>query len=467
MKTTPLDSPCIRLEAYEPAGTAVEITPRDLLGHTLVLGGSGAGKTTCVIQPMVEQLMRSEATKGGSVVILDTKADGEAHDFVRESAFHAERENGVSVVAEDSGHCLDLLQPLKEEGLEGASKLAGNLNHLIPECPSNRYWEVTFDALLRHTCRLFLLLEQPIEYNEFATFVADYLLRCGNDDGGFKDLDTTLQYRNEDGGIPVPDGAIHEARSMHRMWERLDWRARSVLQSMAAPLVALLNTAAAKRIFSEGAPASVGQCVETGGILLVSADAVREPGVSRLAGTLLKSRFYEAILKRRADRRNPISTLVLDDWIQSASHGTGTRHSDADALALIRSRHGCVIAAAQGLAGLDLAIGPYSRRAVMANFANLFFFRSRDADLDSMAAAYLGQTTQTLKDSARFERMSPSQRRTLPVEYLREIPVPAVLPGALARLPTGEGYALIGGRAYSQPIAFIPHYTKQTEQKNT
>lgn len=457
-----LDDELIKLEAYEPAGTAVELTARDLLGHTLVLGGSGAGKTTCVIQPIVDQLIRSSSEAQIGICALDTKADGESLAFLQSAAFAADRDRNFSIVSENSDSCLDLLEPMRSvENLEGASTLAETLGYLVPECSTNRFWEVTFRSLLRHTVRLFLLLGHEVEYARFVGFIADYLLRFDTDAGSFKSLDLLLETLKEDGTIKAPTEVVHEARSMHRMWERLDWRTRSNLQSMAAPLVSLLNSEAAQRLFSKGDPVSVAGAVESSRILLLSVDAVREPEVARIAGIFLKARYYDAILKRRYGDSSPVSVLVLDDWIQSANHGSGTRYSDADALALIRSRKGCVLAAAQGLAGLDLAIGPYSRKAVLANFANLFFFRSRDSELDAIAAAYLGQTTQAMRDTAKFDKKSASQRRSMPIEYLREIPVPAVPLGALARLPTGEAYALIGGKAYNQPISFIPHYTSK------
>lgn len=457
MDQTTLDKKLIQLEAYEPAGTTLELTTRDLLGHTLVLGGSGAGKTTCIIQPVIFQLMGANIDNS-SIVILDTKADGEALTHTRTSAFAAEREDEVVVISEETNSCLDILEPLRTNGLEGATKLAETLSYLVPECSTNRFWETTFKSLLRHTLRLFLLLGHELSYSTLNTFLADYLLRFDTDEGSFQKLDMLLEALHEDGTITAPEEAVHEARATHRMWERLDWRTRSNLQSMAAPLVSLLNSPSARRLLSEGEPVAVAEKVKNGGILLLSIDAVREPEVARLASTLLKARYYDAILGRKATEVNPMSIFVLDDWVQSASPGSGTRYSDADALSLIRSRNGCILAAVQGLAGLDLAIGPYSRKAVLANFSNLFFFRSRDPEVDAIAAAYLGQTTQTLKDTARFERMSASQRRSLPVEYFREIPAPAVPPGALARLPTGEAYALVGAKAYSQPISFIPHH---------
>ena len=459
MNGSKLDQELIRLKAYEPAGVELSMSARDLLGHTLVLGGSGAGKTTCIIQPILNQLIKSTTSCAVGICMLDTKADGEAYGFLKQTVLSAECAPNFSCVSETSDYCLDLLEPLREERFQGASKLAETLGYIIPECSANRYWEVMFRAMLRHTLRLFLLLGREIDYKNFVEFISDYLLRFDTDEGSFSKLDMLLETQYEDGVIKAPKAVVHEARSMHRMWEKLDWGTRTNLQSMAAPLVSVLNSELAEKLFCEGEPVCMADALAKSDIVLLSIDAVREPELSKLVSTIFKARYYDTILSRRSEDMNPIAILVMDDWVQSATAGSGSRYSDADALSLIRSRNGCILAAAQGLSLLDLVIGPYSRRAVLTNFANIFFFRSRDAELDVIASAYLGEVKQTMKDIARFDKISPSQRRSSPVEYIREVTVPAVPPGKLARLPTGEAYALIGGEAYKQPISFIPYHS--------
>lgn len=44
----------------------------------------------------------------------------------------------------------------------------------------------------------------------------------------------------------------------------------------------------------------------------------------------------------------------------------------------IRSKRGFVIAATQGLVGLDLSIGEQARRRLMTNFNNVFVFKSNE-----------------------------------------------------------------------------------------
>lgn len=102
----------------------------------------------------------------------------------------------------------------------------------------------------------------------------------------------------------------------------------------------------------------------------------------------------------------------------------------------------------------------------MANFANLIFFRCRDPLVDELAAAYLGESKEKLLDVSRSERSNSSGRKRPTIVIEREIFRPDVRRGALARLPTGEAYALTGNVVYSKPLCLVPVYSKSQRKEN-
>jgi len=46
-----------RLRCYEPAGKVLDLTVDTVLKHILATGATGAGKTSALIDPFIEQLM--------------------------------------------------------------------------------------------------------------------------------------------------------------------------------------------------------------------------------------------------------------------------------------------------------------------------------------------------------------------------------------------------------------------------
>ena len=69
------ETPLVRLDCYEPAGLRLELDAPTLLRHLLLIGGTGAGKTS-ILNVMLGQLL--SARVGGQPVgllILDGKQD--------------------------------------------------------------------------------------------------------------------------------------------------------------------------------------------------------------------------------------------------------------------------------------------------------------------------------------------------------------------------------------------------------
>lgn len=458
-----LDEVVVQLKCYEPAGECIELTERELMGHTLVTGGSGAGKSTRVINPIVEQLLQRYSKNSKSrhgILIYDTKADGETENFLRKACFQANRESDLIILSPDqTAGCVELMGELNSQTIESADTLAGLLSASVSRASDNRYWEDTFQSLLRHSIRLYAMSSKKPKYTDSIEFLLNYLLLAQlRDPDTLERLECIEQLEKEsDKELKLVIGQI---QSTHKMWELLDYRTKSILRSMATPLLDALNNPAAKGVFSYGPPCQIGSALESGKVILVSIDAMRNPDLARLLGCIIKGKYYDTVLRRILGCKvspRPLG-LILDDWLMAATGGVGDHYSDVSALSLIRSRGGYLLAGCQSLAALDLVMGADSRRAAFANFANLFCFRGRDAEMDAYAAAYFGQKSETLVDLSIPQLKHPSPRHQ-PVRYEREVRLPAVPVGALARLPLGEAYALIGNRVYDRPLCLVPSFT--------
>lgn len=460
----------VELSCYEPAGQSVPMSEADILGHTLVTGGSGSGKTTRVIYPMLQQLIENRASKSSvkaGLCVLDSKADGEVVAFLRKACLEAGRENDFQVVDSEEGSCIDLLSSVKREGLKGLKAVADLLSASTPTSESNRYWEITFASLILLALRLYHLTEDDPNYDGMIEFMRRYLLQFDLMNPALKGKVRELLESDEDDYEPEINDLVDETIAAHRMWSILDVRTRSIFQSMAAPLIQNLSDPTARKLFSGGPPIDLGRVTEEGAIIVISADAIQNPEVAALVTTVAKGRIYEHILQRRfgGNSSHRIAGLVIDDWPLCATGGMYNRYSDVSALSMIRSRAGFVVAATQGMAALDLRIGANSRRAALSNFANLFLLRGRDVEMDAYATAYFGEKRRVHVDRTLNERPPSPTRKDYPILYERETFVPAVPVGSLARLPLGEAYALVGGEVYAQPLCLVPEYAPQPEQK--
>lgn len=462
------EHPIIELQCYEPSGESIPISERDLLGHTLIIGGTGAGKTTRVINPILKQMIEHKASSREGKVglcILDSKADGEAQALLQKLCREAGRAQDLIVVDGTNSLGIDLFEPIREHGLEGVDAIAGILCQLIPNCEANRYWEITMASLIRQILRIMILSDDDLTYRRFIELSTEYLL-------GYRFREPTVEMINELKAIDESnrsssiDYAISDTLATHRMWTVLDSRTRSNLQSMAAPIVDALSSAKLERLLGCESSFNIADIGKHGRIALVSIDAIRHPEAAALLGAVIKARFYDSILARGHSKhqQHRLSGLVLDDWPLCATGGIDRRYSDVSALSILRSRRGFLIAATQSLAALDIKMGQLSRTASVANFANLFLMRSRELETDTLAAAYLGETKRILIDRS-IHDSSNSHRKPTTARFEREQRVPTVPLGTLASLPIGESFAIIGDRKYDLPHSLVPELTPDNQME--
>lgn len=460
-----LDEVAVILGCYEPAGESIELTERDLLGHTLITGGSGAGKTTRIIYPMLKQLIAHRSATPSlqqSLVIYDTKGDGEVRRFLEKACREAEREDDLIVISQDENSaCIDIMSDLPN-CMEAIDALAEILCSGCAPKTADSYWGTTLESMIKQALRLYAFSEEHLEYRAMFSFLTSYILDTPSTGTDVKNRLHKVKELAENTSVITAQQAA-QLRATHWMWRSLAEKTKSIIQSMAVPLIDALNASATEGLLASGQPCRIENAIKCHKIVLVSLDAIRYSAEARVIGCVLKGQFYDTILARKSGGKHSPAGLFLDDWLLSATGGIGQRYSDVTALSIIRSRGGYVTAASQSLASLDLVIGTVARRAAFANFANLFFFRSRDPELDALAAAYFGQTSIRLNDySSRSSSQNSEQVRLFRTE--REVRVPAVPVGSLARLPLGECYAIIGAQIYDKPLCLVPEFPPGSEK---
>lgn len=122
----------------------------------------------------------------------------------------------------------------------------------------------------------------------------------------------------------------------------------------------------------------VGKLVCSGKIVVASFDGISNRQSASAICKLLKSDVYGHIQARKNPDR--LVGIVMDEFPLVATDGENIS-GDGFNMQTIRSKRGFVIAATQGLIGLDLALGESARHRLMTNFNNVFVFKSNEREV--------------------------------------------------------------------------------------
>lgn len=440
----------IHLPVYEPAGRDVVLSREDLLQHVLVLGATGSGKT-CLMHRMLDQLIRHPEQPG--LLVCYAKAD-DTVPRVRQMARQAGRPE-VIVLGPSGTHYLDLFAPLRTlADVEGmvARLLLGSGSMGV----ENVFWDESRAALLDAALTLLLTVEGRVTFDRAMERLRRWLMRPA---AGNRELATDLEVLS----ARQLEVTGREARKLAQaadtfdLWEHLDPRTRSNLQSCILNVLRPLFSTTASRCFEpERRPAfDPAQVATRGALCVVSVNALTEPALASLLLKVAKADFLRAV-QSRTDAGARLCGLVMDEF------PLATTKEDAETLATVRSRQCFVLAASQGLAALDERLGYRARQTLLTNFGTVIFLRSRERETGEFAALHMGTVEQRIRRRA---MNPPAESWRPPPEIVLRRRFMVCPPGALGRLAPHQGYvALPQGHSPSTPLWFVPWF--MATQKN-
>lgn len=435
--------PLVVWPCYEPAGEQVALTENELVRHVLLLGSTGCGKSTLLAAAMGQILVRCEEKVG--LLVLDAKADGLA-DQVRDAAWQAGRSKDVMIFGPEGDHTLDLFEPLGSlQGVEAITRrimLAAD-----PMSGDNAYWQTTTASMYSAAFSLYAAAGKPVHFSA----VMEFLRRWFMSPTTTPEIQVLIDQLERDKKPPHPlvTGAIDQAK----LWQDLDLRTRSVVQSCLLNVLRPLQSAAAASTFATasrrgGNPA---QAATVGAICVASVNALAHPELARFLFRLAKQVFFEAVQQRSGGMQR-LCGIVADELPLVVTR------EDASQLATLRSKRCFFLGASQGLHALAERIGTSPMHALLTNFNTTVFMRSTEAETAIHAQLTLGTRTDAVKRRPESEGgglglLPPCSRE--PIET--EVPVCPI--GALAKLDTHQGYvARADGSRTLQPVWFVPWF---------
>jgi hypothetical protein len=436
-------------DCWEPY-QRIAFSPRDAMGHVLILGSTGSGKTTLLISAL-QQLIAYRADNPKErigLLVLDGKCDGTA-DLVRAMARHVGRESDLVLVGVRGDHFIDPFGSPEERGLRqidntvtrlllGTERLTGN----------NGYWEEARRAMLDAALTLMLVAGRNLDFDPTVSFLRNWFFGPRIAEAEVNMVVHTAKSSADRRGTPGVRRKVQMAVDQAAVWRELDPRTRSNLQSVLINVLRpLLSVSAADYFETRGRPRFDPVAVADGGkICVVTGNTLIDPYASRLLLRMARWDFFNAV-QRRGAGNHPICGLLADELALVVAP------EDCETLATVRSRSCFVLSCTQGLIGIEAVVGPRLRRLLTQHFNSTIWLRSREEETQEMAAAALGLRLQPVV-RGRGPRWKPGQPEKVWYDM-----VPICPPAALGRLEPHQGFAIMIDGSYTEhPISFVPWF---------
>jgi hypothetical protein len=447
--------PLIVWPSYEPVGAvgegySVSLTEEDLVQHVFIIGSTGSGKTT-LLTGAIQQLIRQPI----GLLVLDAKQDGMVEQ-IAEMAGKAGRVKDLAILGPQGTHVMDLFGGLRTlDDVETLSQWLMLATDRI-DLHNNPFWQNTTSALIAAALTHLVSRRRRTKFTEAVEFMRSWFVQIEGSampKAVTEVLEGAKRKAAKPGACPQLLGAVDHAS----VWKHLDPRTRSNLQScLLNVLRPLLNSAATRSFDANDRPVfNPTQVATERKICVVSVNALTHPDLAKFFMRLARRQFFDAVQARLPGER-PLTGLVADEFNLIVQGGA----EDADQISTLRSKRCFILAATQGLSGLDDKIGARLRRSILLNFNSIVFMRTREQEVGDFATLSLGTREQGIISKPRPEwedsglallaRPSPSERQ-----------VPVCPPGKLGQLQTHQAYVIKSdGTRTLFPVWFVPWFEK-------
>lgn len=424
---------------YEPAnGIGVELSENDLVQHVLLAGSTGCGKTT-LLTDAARQLVRHNPRQPDQkigLLILDAKAD-QLIDHIRDAAVSVGREKDIIVFGPDGDATLDLFGSLRS--FDDVDRVARRM--LLATDPlglGNAYWQQAVNTMVQSGLALLLGTKGPSDFATTIEFLRSWFF-TPNPPHGICDLIQENETKHP---------ALVSAFDHVRLWEELDMRTKTNVQSCLIQVMQpLFSSGASKTFGSAKRIMSPVQCATEGMIAIGSLNALGETGMAKVLFRLLKQDFFDAVQQRRGTAHR-LCGLLADELPLVVTA------SDVEQLATVRSKRCFVIAGTQNL--LSERLGISAAHSLINNFGTTVFMRSRDAETAVMAHVGLGNRIERPPFNRKKEEAGDLLLNNPPVAPTS---VPVCPVGTLARLAPHQAFVLhADGRRTEHAVWFAPWF---------
>ncbi|MCA9126549.1 MAG: type IV secretory system conjugative DNA transfer family protein [Planctomycetales bacterium] len=419
----------------------------DFVQNCIVFGQIGSGKTSCVLNSILDGLLGSAAHAGAnpSGLILDPK--GTFYADVRALCQRYNRMDDLLVIDPTDPASIHW-NPFdsRDDEYELASRFAAVSKSLGHRDANSSFWITKSTMFIQYALELIRLTnpaDQPptlAEVNELAS--------------GFD----ALAERAEQ--VDIQDSRSHECLSFFATeWATMAPETRSGVQAhLTGMLFPFLKEPYATK-FSGRSTMRIAEMIDSGKILYLHMPTADREMMARTIGIFLKLEFYREILMR--PRKTRPSFFFCDEFQKFFTAGTkedkDQEKSDADTFRLSRESFHANIIATQNMGALG---DVETAKALLANCLTGIFLRNADDETNWYSSRLFSQDLMGMSSSSQSSgsgRLSPTGGQIVssndqlydrcPAHRFRELAICSMQ----QEVPHAESIVFLGGRG-EQPI---------------
>lgn len=375
----------------------------DFVQNCVVLGQIGSGKTSCVMNTIIDGVLGAMAKQNQrlSGLILDPKGTY-YRDMIHLCQRYRRRDDLLVFNPLDGDDFRWNPLDNDDDAYEVASRFAAVSRSLGTRDESTSFWMTEATMFLTYAIKLVRLTNPegiPPSFADINELVCSHTAICE---------------RAEQ--LDLNDPRVHDVlHYFAKKWAPMAPEQQSGVQAhLTGMIFPFLIEPYASRLAGKST-LRISNMVEQGKLLYLYMPASDKEAMARTIGVFMKLEFYQEVMKRP---RKEIPSLFLCDEFQKfftpgSPDGRQQDKSDADAFRLMRESNHANIIATQNLAALGQ---PQTAKALLANCLTGIFLRNPDEETNQFAASLFGQglmgmssTSMAAAGSGRYGPLSGQQ----------------------------------------------------------
>ncbi len=353
---------------------------RDLQTNSLILGRSGAGKTVCVLNSLLEGILGSadQGRKRLGGLILDPK--GDFRDKITVLCRKYGRERDLYILDPNNKQQPVHWNPFDstDDELELSSRFAAVMETLGMQS-ENSFWIDTAQRFIRHSLWLIRAtnpLNKPPGFRDLLRLAVDFKAIA----------DRTDQ-------VDLSRGDCEEGLVFFQEWMMMASNQRSGVLSHVTNMIDPFLMEPYATVFSGRSTCRLADVAGQGKILYVYMPLEEKRMMARMIGTFLKLEYYREVL-RALNKPNP-SFFLCDEFQQFFT--SSQRNSDADFFERSRqSNHANFIATLSLPSLARQSKGREAVQSLLAQCSTKIFLRNDDQETNDFGSKLFGERIMSL-----------------------------------------------------------------------